>query len=156
MTMAMRARMLVLAAGLTLSACGKPAESPAEPPAGEATTATATPAASAVPATPAEIAATGAMVFKRCVACHTVDKGGANGIGPNLWNVHGSTIGTHAADYSYSTAMRSHGGVWDDATLDAYLTNPMKTIPGTKMSFAGVPSPEDRAALIAWLATKKD
>nr|WP_229822121.1 cytochrome c family protein [Novosphingobium arvoryzae] len=100
-------------------------------------------------------AAKGEQVFKKCVACHTVNAGGANGIGPNLNGVAGSKVGAHAAGFAYSDALKGKGGVWDDATLDAWLTNPRAFAAGNKMTFAGLSNPQDRADVIAYIKAAK-
>jgi len=87
--------------------------------------------------------------FNKCKICHTVDEGGANRVGPNLYDVVGGAVASR--DYAYSSAMSSHGGTWDYAALDAFLASPGTVVPGTKMSFAGLPKAEDRAAVIAYL-----
>lgn len=96
-------------------------------------------------------AAKGEAVFKKCIACHTIAQGGANGIGPNLYGIVGKPVGKHAAGFAYSPALSGHGGNWDFANLDAWLTNPKKFAEGTKMSFAGLPAGPDRANLIVYL-----
>lgn len=96
-------------------------------------------------------AAAGEAVFAKCTACHTIDQGGAHGIGPNLYGVIGSEIGHHAAGYAYSTALAEKGGIWDYEALDAWLASPRAFANGTKMSFAGLSSPEDRANVILYL-----
>lgn len=93
----------------------------------------------------------GEAVFAKCAACHTAEQGGANGIGPNLYGVLGQGVGKHVAGFAYSTALSGHGGSWDYANMDAWLHNPKSFAPGTKMSFAGLSKPEDRANLIAYL-----
>ncbi len=95
--------------------------------------------------------AAGEKVFAKCSACHTINQGGANGIGPNLYGVLGKPIGAHAAGFAYSSALSGHGGVWDYANMDAWLENPRGFASGTKMSFAGLGKPEDRANVIAYL-----
>ncbi|MGT2514311.1 c-type cytochrome [Sphingomonas panni] len=94
--------------------------------------------------------AKGAEVFKKCAACHTVNQGGANGIGPNLWGVIGKQHG-HLAGFAYSTALTGIPGNWDFDAMNAWLTSPRKYAPGTKMTFAGLGSAEDRANVIAYL-----
>lgn len=96
-------------------------------------------------------AAKGEQVFKKCTACHTVNSGGANGIGPNLFGIFGKGIGNHAAGFAYSDALKSHGGNWDWANMNEWLTSPRKFANGTKMSFAGLSSAEDRANLMVYL-----
>jgi cytochrome c len=98
--------------------------------------------------------AKGEQVFKKCTSCHTVNTGGANGIGPNLFAVLGQPIGKHAAGFAYSDALKSHGGSWDFDTMDAWLKSPKAFASGTKMTFAGLGNPEDRANLLAYLNTQ--
>ena len=99
--------------------------------------------------------AKGEAVFKKCTSCHTINAGGANGIGPNLNGIFGAPVGKHAAGFAYSADLAGKGGNWDAATLDAWLTSPKKFASGTKMTFAGLSKPEDRAALIAYLKVAK-
>jgi cytochrome c len=94
--------------------------------------------------------AKGEAVFKKCAACHTIAQGGANGIGPNLWASMGKPHG-HVAGFSYSDALKSVPGNWDFEGMDKWLANPKKYAPGTKMTFAGLGNPEERANLIAYL-----
>ena len=89
--------------------------------------------------------AAGEKLFAKCTACHTVNQGGATGIGPNLWAVLGQPIGKHVAGFAYSSALSGHGGNWDYANMDAWLKSPKAFADGTKMSFAGMSKPEDRA-----------
>ncbi len=93
----------------------------------------------------------GAEVFKKCASCHTIAQGGANGIGPNLWATLGEEIGKGKGGYAFSDALSGKGGKWDFASMDAWLTSPKAFAPGTKMSFAGISKPEDRANLLAYL-----
>jgi cytochrome c len=96
----------------------------------------------------------GEKVFKRsCGACHTVDAG-KNKIGPSLHGIVGRKAGS-VDDYKYSDANKNSGVTWDEATLDAYLENPRKEMPGTKMVFPGLKKPEDRKAVIAYLEQQK-
>ena len=95
--------------------------------------------------------AKGEAVFKKCTSCHTINSGGANGIGPNLFGIVGKGIGSHAAGFAYSDAVKSHGGNWDFDNLSAWLTSSKKFADGTKMTFAGLGNAEDRAALIVYL-----
>lgn len=142
----MRLAPVVLAGALALASCGK-SETPVEAPPIGGETAVETPAV-------APTAAMGEQVFRRCVACHTIDKGGSNGIGPNLHGVVGRAVASHPG-FSYSGAMKAKGGVWDDAALDTYLEAPMKAVPGTRMAFAGVIDATDRKALILYLDEQK-
>jgi cytochrome c len=97
--------------------------------------------------------AKGEAVFKKCVACHTINQGGANGIGPNLYGVVGKPHG-HLPNFAYSDALKGVPGNWTFEAMDAWLTSPRKYAPGTKMTFAGLGNPEDRANLIAYLNTQ--
>ncbi|HTW33660.1 MAG TPA: cytochrome c family protein [Rhizomicrobium sp.] len=99
-------------------------------------------------------AKTGAQVFGRCALCHSSAKGEGNKIGPNLFGVVGRKAGT-APEFSYSAAMRGAGFVWTNDKLDAYITSPSLVVPGNKMMFAGIPSAQQRADLIAYLDTLK-
>jgi cytochrome c len=99
--------------------------------------------------------AQGEKLAKVCAACHTFDKGGANRVGPNMWGIVGAKH-AHAAGFAYSDAIKAKSGeVWDTEALNQFLWNPKKAIPGTKMGYAGMKKPEDRAALIKWLETLK-
>lgn len=100
----------------------------------------------------ADVAA-GEKVFAKCAACHTVTSGGANGIGPNLFGAVGKAHG-HVAGFAYSEALKSVPGNWTFEALDKWLTSPREYAPGTKMTFAGLGNPVDRANLIAWLNTQ--
>ena len=97
--------------------------------------------------------AKGADVFKKCQACHTVDQGGANGLGPNLYDVVGEPIG-HVRGFAFGRAESL--AVWDWKSMSEWLANPKKYAPGTKMTFAGLSNPEDRANVIAFLNSKSD
>jgi cytochrome c len=100
--------------------------------------------------------AKGADVFKKCAACHNADKGGANALGPNLWNVLGEAIGQGAGGFAFSDALKGKGGSWDWTSLNEWLESPKKFAPGTKMTFAGLSKPEDRANVIAFLNQHSD
>ena len=95
--------------------------------------------------------AKGADVFKKCAACHNADNGGPNALGPNLWGVLGEPIGQGAHGFPFSDALKSKGGTWDWQNLSEWLHSPKKFAPGTKMTFAGISKPEDRANVIAYL-----
>ncbi len=95
--------------------------------------------------------AKGAEVFKKCASCHTVTQGGANGVGPNLYGTLGEEIGKGKGGYAFSDALSGKGGKWDFESMNAWLTSPKAFAPGTKMSFAGLSKPEDRANVIVYL-----
>lgn len=115
------------------------------------------PAADAVPEAAAIVgdAAKGQKSFAKCAACHTITPGGANGIGPNLVGVFGEGIGQGRAGYAFSDALKGKGGTWDDATMDAWLTDPAKFAAGNKMTFAGIADAQERANIIAYLKSVK-
>lgn len=96
-------------------------------------------------------ASAGQAVFAKCTSCHTIEQGGADGIGPNLWGVLGKPIGKHAAGFAYSSDLAEHGGEWTYENMDAWLKSPRAFAPGTKMSFAGLSKPEDRANVMLYL-----
>lgn len=93
----------------------------------------------------------GQSVFRRCQACHTAEEGGAHKVGPNLWGVVGRAVASAEGFPRYSGALKDHGGEWTLERLDAFLTAPRSEVPGTIMAFPGVPSPDDRANLLAYL-----
>lgn len=94
--------------------------------------------------------AKGEAIFAKCKACHVAAQGGANGIGPNLWGVVGAPKAAHPG-FAYSDALKAKGGNWDFASLDEWLTSPAKFATGTKMSFAGISDPMQRADVILYL-----
>jgi cytochrome c len=100
--------------------------------------------------------AKGAEISKKCLQCHDFTKGGPNKVGPNLWGI----VGAHPAEvanYSFSDAMQARKDkTWTFEELDAFLAQPKTDIPGTKMTFPGLPKPEDRADIIAWLRQQSD
>lgn len=98
--------------------------------------------------------AKGAEVFKKCASCHTVNNGGANGIGPNLWGTLGEEIGHGKAGFAFSEALAKKGGSWGFQNMNEWLKKPSAFAPGTKMSFAGLSKGEDRANLLAYLNTQ--
>lgn len=122
---------------LTLSACAE-----------ETTT---TPAANASsPQSELTSMERGAILYKRCRACHTLGQGERNKVGPNLWNIFGSSAGGRE-DFNYSAAMTGIDIVWSKETMSDYLERPSEFIPGNRMSFAGLRKVEDREALIEYL-----
>jgi cytochrome c len=92
---------------------------------------------------------------RKCSACHVFDAGGQNKVGPALWNVVNRPLGA-SEGYAYSDALAGFGGAWDYTALNAFLAKPKGYISGTKMNFAGLKKPEDRANLIAWMRAKAD
>jgi cytochrome c len=100
-------------------------------------------------------AAEGQKAFKKCQACHSAEDA-TNKVGPSLKGVVGRTPGT-VEGFNYSEAMKQYGAagnVWDVAKLDAYLADPKGTIPGNKMTLAGIKKADERANIIAFLKTK--
>jgi cytochrome c len=121
--------------------------------AGDAGGAAAEPPIAAVLAT--ADAAKGEQAFKKCTACHTVDKGAANGTGPNLWGSMGAPLG-HVAGFAYSPALKAKGGTWTWEAMNEWLKSPKAYVDGTKMTFAGLGKIEERANLMAFLNSKSD
>ena len=95
-------------------------------------------------------AAEGAKVFKKCAACHSINEGGANKIGPALWGVLGRNAGS-VPDYKYSKALATHGKNWSFEEMNGFLIKPKDWIKGTKMSFAGLKNAKERAAVILYM-----
>lgn len=104
----------------------------------------------AVAALDAELVAAGENVFKKCKACHQVGEGAKNRTGPVLNGVFGREIGG-VEGFRYSGTMAEMGGVWDEESLHAFLSNPRDYVKGTKMSFAGLKKDEDLAAITEFL-----
>ena len=98
-------------------------------------------------------AAKGEAVFKKCIACHNADPGGANALGPALFGVMGRPIAGHPG-FAYSPALKEVGGSWDWEKMSSWLSNPKKFAPGNKMTFPGLSNPEDRANLLAFLNSR--
>lgn len=93
----------------------------------------------------------GATLFKtRCLQCHTVEEGGANKVGPNLHGIFTRKAGEYSG-FSYTDALVKKGVEWNQDSMNEWLENPKKFIPGTKMAFAGLKKEKDRADLIAYL-----
>jgi cytochrome c len=100
--------------------------------------------------------AKGQQVFNKCMACHNADKGGANQLGPNLWGVVGLPIAEDRGGFAFSDALKKVGGSWNWDNLSKWLTSPKAFAPGTKMTFAGLSNPQDRADVIAFLNSHSD
>ncbi len=100
-------------------------------------------------------ATAGQKISARCEQCHDLSKGGPNKIGPNLWGVLGRPRGTHEG-FSYSGAMAASHDVWSLDNFFKFIKSPAAYVPGTKMSFAGISSAQDRINLVAWLRTQAD
>jgi cytochrome c len=92
---------------------------------------------------------------KKCAACHTFNKGGRTLVGPNLWGVVGRSKASEPG-FNYSAALKSKGGNWTVDDLNQFITNPKGTVPGTNMTFAGVPRASERADIIAYLNSLAD
>ena len=93
----------------------------------------------------------GKAVFAKCTSCHTIDQGGANGIGPNLYGVMGEAIGQGHGGFAFSDALKTKGGNWTFEAMSDWLKSPKAFAPGTKMTFAGLSKPEDRANLLVYM-----
>ena len=97
----------------------------------------------------------GKKVFKKCAACHSINKGGGNKIGPALWSVMSRNAG-ELSDYKYSKALIAYGKNWSFEELDGFLKKPSTWIKGNKMGFAGIKSEKDRASVILYLNQNSD
>ena len=99
--------------------------------------------------------ASGEKIFKKCAACHSINKGGKNNIGPALYNVVGRKIG-ELSDYKYSKALAVYDKEWTFEELNGFLIKPTKWIKGTKMAYAGLRKERDRASVIKYLNQNSD
>ncbi|MGV6800974.1 MAG: c-type cytochrome [bacterium] len=97
----------------------------------------------------------GAKQFRQCAACHEQVKDAKHRIGPTLWGIVGQKS-AHYPDFNYSAAMQRANVTWDETTLDNYLKNPQKFVPGNRMAFAGIRNDADRRDLIAYLESLSD
>lgn len=144
-------RILVSGLVLALAACGgEKAPEPAAVDNGPASNMDAPPTPAATSASAANAAPAS---FAICKSCHAVEPG-KNMIGPSLFAIVGTKAG-EVPGFQFSPAMKASGLTWDDATLDQFLMSPMKTIPGTRMTYAGQPDAAKRAEIIAYLKTLK-
>ena len=100
-------------------------------------------------------AAKGEKIAQKCATCHTVTADGKNKVGPGLYGVIGRVSGTHP-DFAYSDPMKAHGKPWTFADLNHFIARPKEFIPGTKMTFPGIPKEDERANVIAYLRTLSD
>lgn len=98
----------------------------------------------------------GQDVFKRCTACHTPDKDGKAGTGPNLWGIMGRGVASSASFPRYSAAMKAKGGNWTYESVAAYLNDPRGAVPGNQMAFAGIKSNEELADILVYLRSLSD
>ena len=96
-----------------------------------------------------------AVFMKQCFTCHTTDKGGANKVGPNQWDIVGRKKASHEG-FSYSSALQAKGGEWTYEDLNHMIFKPQAFVKGTKMAFAGIPKEQERADVIAYLRTMAD
>ena len=118
-----------------------------------ATPAKAEPLASIAPLlAKADVAAGESLAKKQCAACHTFPEGGKTGVGPNLYGVVGAARG-HAAGFNYSNNLKAKAGNWSFEDMNEWLAKPTAFVPGTRMTFAGLKTPEQRADVIAYLRT---
>ena len=100
-------------------------------------------------------AVSGEKIFKKCAACHSINKGGKNKIGPALYNVVGRRVGD-INDYKYSKALATYGKEWTFEELNGFLIKPAKWVKGTKMAYAGLRKEKDRASVIKYLNQNSD
>ena len=151
---------LLFSLAVALSACGKPAsqdagnaapEAPAAPPAAELTMEQlkANQAKLPAPYDTADIE-NGKAKFALCSSCHTINQGGASMTGPNLFGIAGAKVAA-IPGYNFSDALKAQTFSWDAQHLDAWIADPRKMVPGTKMTFFGMKDPKDRTDLVAYL-----
>ena len=142
------------ALALAVAACGSPPEDKAADSAAPAADSAAPVASEAATAAATTAAADGKpAAFAQCATCHSTEPGKTM-VGPSLAGVYG-TKSAEVAGFAFSDAMKKANLTWDDKTLDEYLTNPMKMVPGTRMTFAGLSDPAQRKAVIDYLKTLK-
>ena len=95
----------------------------------------------------------GMRIFKKCATCHSIGKGEAAKVGPNLYGVVGRKKASTA--FAYSDAMKAKGGAWDSESINTFVTKPKDFVPGTKMAFPGLKKPQDRADVILFLEKQR-
>ncbi|WDI30576.1 cytochrome c family protein [Hyphococcus flavus] len=136
---------LAIAAFILLASCGQDASSAGD------SAAAAQSSSAETELSPAEM---GRRIFSQetCATCHTVDEGGANRIGPNLFGVYGRQAG-QVEGFAYTNALAQSDVIWDDASLDAFLENPQGFMRGNRMAYVGQRDAEKRAAMIAYIKT---
>ncbi|HUO90248.1 MAG TPA: c-type cytochrome [Rhizomicrobium sp.] len=108
----------------------------------------------AAPAAAAGNAGNGKTIFGRCAICHTVQKGGPNGLGPNLFGVAGRKAAS-LPSYMYSGALKASGITWSNDKLKAWIAAPARLVPGTKMAFGGISNTSQQDDVVAYLDTLK-
>ena len=111
-------------------------------------------ASSAIAAQAAGDAKAGAAVFKRCTVCHTSDKGGGDGLGPNLFGVVGRKAASRPG-FAYSGPLQKAGIIWNEPNLTKWVASPVRMVPGTKMAFAGITSKKQQSDVVAYLQSLK-
>jgi cytochrome c len=95
----------------------------------------------------------GMRIFKKCATCHSIGKGEAAKVGPNLYGVVGRKKASTA--FAYSDAMKAKGGAWDSESINTFVTKPKDYVPGTKMAYPGLKKPQDRADVILFLEKQR-
>jgi cytochrome c len=111
-------------------------------------------AGSTIVANAAGDAKAGAGVYKRCAVCHTIEKGGGDALGPNLFGVVGRKAASRPG-FAYSGPLQKAGIVWNEANLTKWAAGPARMVPGNKMAFPGITSKKQQADVVAYLATLK-
>jgi cytochrome c len=146
-------RWISAAAVLALAACGRPSEQPSNsaPAPAELTDAQKKALLAQLPPSfqSADLS-NGEAKFAVCRSCHSLSQGGEDMTGPNLWGVFGRKAGNKQG-FTYSDDLKGAGWTWDADRIDKWIENPRQVLPGTKMTFIGMPDPKDRADVVAFL-----